>query len=151
METAVNIDAFGKDTRIFLVISETDYDRMMDAWVRPDDALRNYFADMAEPYQQWSDVPPMQYRLLIIQTLEELIDDTDSMSVEQVEQLRFLITGMCLKVMLLTGDNVDLLRLRHLGNYRVNFEMVIDQTVAMSYEEEQPRPKLTVVVDNTKK
>lgn len=148
METAASIDIFGNDTRIFFVISEEEYDRMETIWDKNDVALTEFFADLNVNYAKWSDVQPIHFKWLIIQTLDMMISKYGTLPPGNADymRLRFLITGLCFQMYAHLGDNVDHIRIRHIKTNHANFETLLDETVMIAADE---KPKLKLVVDNS--
>lgn len=160
-ETAVTIDFFQTDLRIFQLLQTEDFAGVQQIWNNDDPELKRFAAGtVLEGAERWYDLTPVQFRLLIVQAIEEISalaePDITPESI-QLKRLRFFIGALILRYLELTGDHIEMLKIQHLGNSKVNFQTLSTQTIGVDLEQqdgddaqEEAPTSLRVVVDNTK-
>lgn len=159
METAITIDIFPTDVRVFFLFQAEDYERFSIVWESEDTVLEALAQqDIFAGVKTWGDLSPIQLRFLIIQTLNRLckenldyIDETD----DEMMKLRFFVGSLAMKYHKLTGDYIELLKIHYLSENKANFEVFSITTLSVDVIDDNielpASSALKLVVDNSKK
>jgi len=157
MDTVVTIDFSYSDNRVMIFLTEEDFFQVLHVWEKPDHTVEEFAKGCGHSYDRWSNLPISLYRVLITQAMDRAVEEhgddvVPEGSPEQI-RLKFLCSGLCIKIAQSTEAPVDILRIRHLGEKYATFDVQSSLTIRVELQENSSpsvtKPRLHVVVDNT--
>lgn len=159
MTSTVIIDNYAQDKRFFILFTEEEFAQLNDVWDQNSALLEEYSKiDLFRGMKKWSDLTIQHFNFLLIKSLTDYFQQPDEIQFDDehpiTASLRFFITALLKKLVLTTNMNVEVLKIKYLNDYTVNFEVQSNLTLTLgnkdTTKEDSKKSALTVVVDNTK-